>query len=178
MKILPMIWKVPAVAAALLVGLLGASQAGWSGTELVVNLPLMGPLEDFVTGIFFAIGAAVCAGSILIVQRIAKPALWLVLPILLYATLVSGAWNGLASDFDATRLEALRHHLANAYALEHMSPRGRYRSCKDKRIELTDDAKAFCERTMHVGPGKPIPGSEHRCGPLGMSSCFDTAPAK
>ena len=133
MKILPMIWKVPAVAAALLVGLLGVSQAGWSGTELVVNLPLMGPLVDFATGIFFAIGAAVCAGIvILIAQRIAKPALWLVLPILLYATLVSGAWNGLASDFDATRLEALRHHLANAYALEHMSPSGRYRSCKDE----------------------------------------------
>jgi hypothetical protein len=174
-KIPPIIWKVPVVAAALLAGLLGASQAGWSGAELVVNAPLMGPSEDFITGIFFSIGAAVSVGSVMVVQRFARPARWIMVPILLYVALVPGAWNGFAGDFDATRVEAIRHHFANAYALNHMSERGRYRSCKDERIELTDDAKGVCAQALNAAPGEPIPGSEHRCGLLRMFGCVDTA---
>jgi hypothetical protein len=178
MKIGPIIWKTPVVVVALVVGALAANQAGWSGAELVVNLPLIGPLEDLVAGILFSLGAVVSAGTVLIVQRIAKPVLWVMVPILLYCALVLGAWNGFAGDFDATRLQSIKHHFANAYALEHMSPRGRYRSCEDERIELTDDGKAACASVLNVGPGEPIPGSEHRCGFLGMFSCFKSAPNK
>jgi hypothetical protein len=98
-------------------------------------------------------------------------------PICLYTALVLGAWNGFAGDFDTARLEALKHHLANAYALGHMSLRARYRSYEDERIELTDDANAVCAQVFDVGPGEEIPGSEHRCGLLGLFSCFATAPA-
>lgn len=178
MKIVPAIWKIPAVALVLVVGAVGANQAGWSGAELVVNAPLMGPLENLITGVVFSLGTVVTVGAVLVVQRIAKAVLWLMVPILLYSALVLGAWNGFGGDFDATRLEAIRHRFANAYALEHMSPRGRYRSCEDERIELTEDGKAYCARVLNVAPGEAIPGSEHRCGFLGMFSCFKTAQAK
>jgi hypothetical protein len=181
-KIIPFVWKIiwktPVVAVALLVGSLGASQAGWSGAELVVNSPLMGPLEDFVTGIILTISAAVAVGPLVLVHRIAKPALWLMVPILPYSAVVPGSWDGFASDFDATRVQAIRYHYANAYALEHMSPRGLFRTCQDEQIELTDDAKAVCAHALNVGPGERIPGSEHRCGALGMFGCFNTAPEK
>ena len=176
MTIVHIIWKTPVVIVALLIGALAANQAGWSGAELVVNSQLMGPLEDLVTAIFFSLGAAVSAGTVLVVQRTAKAALWVVVPILLYCALVLGAWNGFAGDFDTTRLQAIKHHFANAYALEHMSPRARYRSCEDERIELTDDGKAACASALNVAPGEIIPGSEHRCGFLGMSSCVHTGP--
>ena len=182
MQIMPFVWKViwktPVIAVALVVGVVAASQAGWNGAELVVNSPLMGPLEDLITGIFFSVGVAMSVGAVVLVDAIAKPVLWLMVPILLYCALVLGAWNGFASDFDGTRLEAIKHHNANAYALEHMGPRGRFRTCEDERIELTDDAKEVCARALTVAPGEPVPGSEHRCGLLGMFSCFNTAPEK
>jgi hypothetical protein len=81
----------------------------------------------------------------------------------------------LRKRFDATRGEAIKYHLANAYALEHMSERGRFLSCQDSRIELTDDAKAVCGRALNPAPGERIPGSEHGCGFLGMFGCFSTA---
>jgi hypothetical protein len=172
------IWKTPVVAVALLLGSLGASQAGWSGTELVVNSSLMEPLEEFVTGTTFAISAAMAVGPLVLVHKIAKPTLVLMVPILLYSAVVPGGWDGFASDFDATRVQAMRYHYANAYALEHMSPRGLFRTCQDEKIELTDDAKAVCGRALNVGPGERIPGSEHRCGALGMFRCFNTVPEK
>jgi hypothetical protein len=172
------IWKTVVVAVALVLGSLVASQAGWSGAELVVNAPLMGIGEGVITGTIAAVSMIVSVGLTLLVRRIAKRALWLMLPILLYSVVVPGVWNGFASDFDATRFEAMKHRFANAYALEHMSARGRFRTCGDEQIELTDDAKAVCARVSDVGPGEPIPGSEHRCGLFGMSSCFNTAPKK
>lgn len=180
MKIMPsvgkIIWKTPVVIVALLASGVGASQAGWNGAELIVSGPYMGLFEGFITGLFCCIGTAVSFGAFLLVQRIAKPVLWLMAPIFLYSVLVSGAWNGFASDFDATRGEAIKHHAANAYALEHMSQRGRYLSCKDERIDLTDDAQAVCARALNVSTGERIPGSEHRCGPLGIFGCFNRAP--
>jgi hypothetical protein len=178
MKFLSIIGKTVVVAAALIVGVFAASQAGWSGAELVVNSPIMGMVENFLTGILFTIGSAVTIGTVVLIQRLAKGALWLVVPILLYVAAVPGAWNGFASDFDATRGEAIKHGYANAYALEHMSARGRYLTCNDGRIKLTDDGKEVCARALTVGPGEPIPGSEHRCGLLGMFGCFNTAPGK
>jgi hypothetical protein len=179
------VWKTPVVAVAIIVGAGGAEQAGGSGADLIVNAPLMGPIESFVTCFLFAVGAAMTIGSVFLVLRIAKPALFVMVPILLYYAVVMGAWNSFASDFDTTREEALRHHwAANAELLEHMSARGRFRTCEDailrdlgkadagSALQLTDDAKAVCVRVFNVGPGEPIPGSEHRCGFLGMSVCF------
>ena len=150
MQIIPYVWKIiwkaPVVVVALLVGSLGANQAGWSGAELVVNSLLMEPIEHLITGIMFAVGAAMAVGPVVLVHRIAKPALVLMVPILLYTALVLGAWNGVASDFDAIRADAIKHHYANAYALEHMSPRARFRTCQDGRIQLIDGAMAVCHR--------------------------------
>jgi hypothetical protein len=120
-------------------------------------------------------GLIAAFGAILLVQKMAKPMLWVMVPILLYSAIVLGAWNGAASDFDWTRGEAIKHHYANAYALEHMSPRGRFLSCQDNRIELTDDAKAACANALIAGrPGEVIAGSEHKCGLFGMFTCVNT----
>ena len=172
------IWKASAVVVALLVGAFGANQVGWSGAELVVNFPLMGPVEDFVTVFMFTVGAAMTIGSVFFVHRIAKHALWMMVPILLYCAAVLGVWNGFVGDFDATRVEILKYGYANGYALEHMSERGRFRTCQDRRIDLTDDAKEICARARNVAPGERIPGSEYKCGFLGMSGCFETSPKK
>jgi hypothetical protein len=88
--LLKIVWKTPVVAVAQRVGFLSATQAGWSSAELVVNAPLMGPIEDFVTGIMFTVGAAMTIGPLILVHRIAKPALYLMVPILVYSALVPG----------------------------------------------------------------------------------------
>jgi len=153
MQFLPFVWKTfwktPVVVAALLVGSLGASQVGWSGAELVVNSSVMEPLDNLGTTLLLAVAVAMTVGPIILVHRIAKPALWVIAPILLYLAIVPGALNGIAGDFDATRVAAIREHYANAYALEHMSPRGRYRTCQDNSIDLTDDAKEVCARGLN-----------------------------
>lgn len=178
MRALRLIWRTLAVAAALVIGLLGASQVGWSGAELVVNAPIMGTIENLVTGILFTVSAAAVVGAVLLIYWLAKYVLCLAAPIFLYIALVPGVWNGIMSDFDATRGEVLKQGYANGFAIEHMSARGRYRTCNDERIALTDDGRAACARALTVGPGEPIPGSEHRCGLLGMFGCFYTAPEK
>ena len=106
-------------------------------------------------------GTAITVCPLVLVFKIAKPALVLIVPIVLCSAAVPGVWNGFASDFDATRVEVIRYQYANGYALEHMSRRGLLRTCQDARIELTDDAKAVCARVLNVGPGERIPGSEH-----------------
>jgi len=176
MRAWQLIWKIPVVAAALLIGVIGANQAGWSGAELVVNTPIMGTIENFVTGILFAGGAAAVGGTVVLIHRLAKYVLWLAVPIFVYFALVLG--NGVMSDFDNIRLAVLKEGHANAFAIEHMTARGRYRTCNDKRVELTDDGKAACARALTAGPGEPIPGSEYRCGLLGMFGCSYTAPEK
>ena len=102
------------------------------------------PDIQLITTALFALASAVTIGPVLLVYRIAKHTLWLLAPALLYTTVVVGAWNGFASGFDAIRLEAIKHNYADAYALEHMTPRGRSLTCDDKRIELTADANAIC----------------------------------
>ncbi len=151
---------------------MAANQAGWSGAEFIAERGQAG----FVTDLLFFGTVAISYCIILLVQRIAKPMLWVMIPILLYFAIVPGVWYGFASDFDAGRGEAIKEHYANGYILEHMSERGRFLSCQDNRIALTDDAKAVCARALNVPPGQSIPGSEHRCGPLGFLECFDTAP--
>jgi hypothetical protein len=176
--ILSLLWKIPVVVVAIVVGIFGASQAGWCGAELFVNSILRRILEQWVTMIMLAISLAITTASVLLVYRIAKHALWVMAPILLYVALVPGIWNGLMSDFDARRAEVLRVGYANAYALEHMKPRGRYRTCEDQGISLSDDGKALCVSALKVGPGEIIPGGENRCGLLGMFACVNTTPEK
>jgi len=171
-SILRVLWKTPVVIGALVVGCAAANQAGWSGAEFIAERGQAG----FVTDLFFFGTVAISYCIILIVQRIAKPMLWVTIPILLYFAIVPGVWNGFASDFDVGRGEAIKRHYANAYILEHMSDRGRFLSCQDSRIELDEDAKAVCARALNVPPGQRIPGSEHRCGLLGFLECSDTAP--
>lgn len=174
MKTTPLVWKVPLVAGAVLIGTIAANQAGWSGAEVIVSRGDTG----FMAALLVTVGAGISYGTFALVQRIAKPVLWVMVPMFLYSALVLGAWNGFVSDFDAIRGEAIKHHLANAYALDHMSERGRFLSCQDYRIELTEDAKAMCAQSLNVAPGARIPGSEHSCGFLGIFNCFDTAPQK
>jgi hypothetical protein len=143
------LWKTSAVAGAFLVGSMAANQAGWSGAEMVVNSP------GIVTVLFFSVGTVISLSAAMLIQRIAKPLLWVLAPFLLYSAIVLGAWDGIASDFDATRLEAIKHHSANAYALERMSERGRFLSCQDDRIELTQVANTVCSRASIEGQGEP-----------------------
>ena len=169
---LRVLWKTPVVIGALVVGCIAANQAGWSGAEFIADRGQAG----FVTDLLFFGTVAISYCVILFVQRIAKPMLWVTVPILLYVAVVPGAWNGFASDFDVGRGEAIKEHYANAYILEHMSERGRFLSCQDNRVALTDDAKPVCARALNVPPGQRIPGSEHRCGFLGFLECYETAP--
>lgn len=178
MKVVSVLWKTPVVVGAVVLGAVGANQVTWSGADFVLNGRLMGLPEKSITGIFFLLGCAVVCGTWWGVYRIAKPALWALAPVIAYAALVLGLWNGITSDFDYSRGEALRHGAANTYALQHMTPRGLYRSCHDEHIELTEDGKAYCVRALSVGPGERIPGSEHMCGGLwerllGMA-CFNS----
>jgi hypothetical protein len=131
----------------------------------------MGPLEDFGTVLLFAVGAALTIGPVVLIGKVAKRALWFVVPVLFYTAVVPGAWNGFVSGFDATRFQAMKH-------LEHMGARGRFRTCNDQNIELSADAVALCERTFKVAPGEPIPGSEHRCGFLGLFGCIEKKETK
>jgi hypothetical protein len=77
------------------------------------------------------------------VARIARWALWGFVPLMVYAALVLGTWDGFASGFDATRVEAIRHRYANACALQHMRPAAFDAKYRDPRIELADDAHAL-----------------------------------
>jgi len=176
MRVASFLWKGVVVAVAFVVGAFAANQAGWSGADLVVNAPIMETAEDLITGVIFGASFAAIVGTVFLIYRLAKHVLWVAGPILLYVALVPGVWHGVQSDFDATRGAALLEGHANAYAIEHMTERGRYRSCNDDRIQLTDDAKAACKRALDVGPGEPIPGSEHKCGLLGQYVCVYTAP--
>jgi len=150
MRFVSIIWKTVVVAGALLVGLLTANQVGWSGAEVVLTAPIMGLADTLGTTVIFAISALITVGSIILIYRIAKHVLWFAAPVFLYLAFVLGAWNGYMSDFDATRALVLQHGYANALALERMRPRGRDLTCKEGLIELSDDAKAICSRSVEA----------------------------
>ncbi len=184
-KIVSILWKTPVVIGATIAGYLVTGTAAWNGADLVLNRALMGILEQATTAFYFLGGTALSYGIVLGVYRIAKLALWVMVPLMIYSAVVVGVWNGWNSDFDYSRLEALRHsdQPANAYSLKQMMPRGLYLSCNDERIDLTDDGKEFCAKALTVAPGERIPGSEHWCGGLldrllGLNVCFYTAPEK
>ena len=152
MRFVSIIWKTVVVAGALLVGLLTANQVGWSGAEVVLTAPIMGLADTLGTTVIFAISALILTGSIMLIYRIAKHVLWFAAPVFLYLAFVLGAWNGYMSDFDATRAYLLQTGVpANAYALEHMGVRARDLTCKEGRVEPSDDAKAICSRSVEAG---------------------------
>jgi hypothetical protein len=155
MRVISIIWKTLAVTVALLFGMLGASQVGWSGAEVIATAAIMGPEEKLGTAIVFAISGVISVGAIVLIYRLAKHVLWLAGPVFLYLAVVPGAWNGYASDFDAMRVEVIKASYANAFALERMKARGRYQTCHDERIELSDDARAICARALVTSPGDP-----------------------
>jgi hypothetical protein len=173
-----LLWKIPVALLVIVIGTFMANQAGWSGADLMLNTDLMGFFEHLITAFMFFASLALCYGAVVLVDRLTKPMLWLLVPLFLYSGVVMGAWNGFMSDFDSTRSAVIRHRYANAYALNHMTARGRYRSCNDQRISLTDDAQAVCERVMKGAPGEIIAGSEHHCGVFGILTCYSTAPLK
>ena len=109
-------------------------------------MALLGPapysegLGAFVNLVTSIIGILGCIAVGYFVFRVAKWALFLVVPIMLYSSLVAGFWNGIASDFDVTRGEVIRYHYANAYALRHMSAHAFDLTCQDSQITLAGDA--------------------------------------
>ena len=107
-SITSLLWKTPVVIGVLVVGCMTASQAGWSRAEFIADRGEAG----FVTDLLFFVTVAISYGAVLLVQRISKPMLWVMIPILLYSAIVPGAWNGFASDFDGGRGEAIKHHYA------------------------------------------------------------------
>jgi hypothetical protein len=181
MRLISALWKIPVVIAAIVIGAFGACQVTWSGADIVLNGILMGFIERTITAVYFLIGIGIAAGTLWGVYRIAKPALWVLVPVMAYSALVLGLWNGIVSDFDYSRGEAIRYHTGNSYVLAHMTPRGLYRTCHDDRIELTEDGKAYCASALSVGPGENIPGSERMCigfweWIIGKPVCFDKNP--
>ena len=177
-RIPKLFWKIPAVVLAVVLGSFGASQAGWSGADVVLNFRELGPAEDFITSIVFFLGFALCYGAFLFVRWAARPLLWAVIPLFLYIAIVPSAWNGYVCGFDHSRGAVIRDGWANAYVLEHMAAPGRYESCSDNRIRLTEDARAVCSKVLSGAPGEVVPGSGHRCGLMGLVTCYDTSPSK
>lgn len=175
-RVSKLLWKIPSVIIAAALGLFGASQAGWSGADVILNFQEEGLANDFLTSLFFFIGFALCYGALLFVRWAAKPLLWLVIPLFLYVAIVPSGWNGYVCGFDHSRGAVMRDGWANAYVLEHMTPRGRYESCIDSRIRLTEDAEVVCSRAVSGAPGEAVPGSGHRCGLFGLVTCYNIVP--
>ena len=146
MKPASLLWKIPLALLALPVGSFSASQFGWSGAEFLLN-------GGLVEGAVFLISASVCFGVFLLMKQLAKPVLWVIVPLCLYSALVKGVWDGIYSDFDAKRGEAIQHRWADARVLAQMSEKGKRLSCQDGRIELADDAKAKCSEILIPNAG-------------------------
>ena len=116
-----LLWKTSIVAIAVLLSGLGASGVGFHGAELIVKLPFIRVLvecvglltgdedvignflsESFGAIIKLSASTSICLVPIFLIYRIAKPVLFIMVPILLWVTVV-GARNGIVSDFDVGR---------------------------------------------------------------------------
>ena len=139
------IWKTPALIVALVLGLIAANSVGWNGGAWLLGHGTDSEgLGGFINHLIMVVSGVGCAAVLYFVARIAKWALWGFVPLMAYAALVLGTWDGVASGFDATRVEVIRHHYANAYALQHMRPTAFDATCHDPKITLAADAKALC----------------------------------
>jgi hypothetical protein len=140
-----MIWKTPALIVALVIGLIAANSVGWNGGAWLLGRGADSEgFDGFINHLIMVVSSVGCAAVLYFVARIAKWALWGFVPLMVYAALVLGTWDGVASGFDATRVEAIRHHYANAYALQHMRPSAVDATCHDPRITIDSDAHAIC----------------------------------
>ena len=144
MKLATAVWKTVAVILAIIVGMFASNTAGWNGGAALLSPTTSLEHLDFVNLTLGVLGLFGCVAVSYFVFRIAKWALWLLVPIMLYFGLVIGLLDGIASDFDVTRREVIRHHYANAYALQHMSAHAFDLTCHDTQITLTEDAKVLC----------------------------------
>lgn len=145
MKLATAVWKTVAVILAIIVGIFASNAAGWNGgAALLGAVPYSEGLGAFANLALGLVGFFGCIVVGYFVFRIAKWVLWLLVPIMLYSGFVIGTWNGIASGFDTTRAEVIRHHYANAYALRHMSAHAFDLTCNDTEITLTEDAKVLC----------------------------------
>jgi hypothetical protein len=116
-----LLWKTSVVAVAVVLSVLGASGVGFHGAELIAKIPFIKILVEFVglsfgdedmigniistafgASIKFSVSAAMCLGPSFLVYRIAKPVLFIMVPMLLWVAVV-GARNGMVSDFDVSR---------------------------------------------------------------------------
>ena len=77
-----------------------ASQVGWSGTELVVDAPLLESLEGLVVGVLGLACALITIFTVILIGRIAKPSLWLLVPVITLSA-VYGAFTGIIMEFDS-----------------------------------------------------------------------------
>jgi hypothetical protein len=101
-----LLWKTAVVAAAVVLGALGASGVGWHGAEMIAKLPLTEILVEFLgfsfgddslivtflsagvgAGVKFCFSAAMCLGPSFLVYKIAKPVLFIMVPILLWVAI-------------------------------------------------------------------------------------------
>lgn len=105
MKYLHILWKIPTVIVVSIIGNLFAMQTGWSFSYEFFHMDdgLVGlNIEHVLT---LASGAVVW-GVLWTVHRLARHALWLLVPLMVWAFLVGGVWNGYASDWDYERVLA------------------------------------------------------------------------
>lgn len=149
-KIFSAVWRSLTVVGFILANIFFSSQMGWSGAEVVFRIRAMGLVETIITFVFFAVSAVVVAAVTLGIFRVSRTAFWLTIPISLYCALVLGVWDGYVSGFDSTRAALLKERVdANAYALRHMTAHGRDLTCREGRIDLSDEAaRAICRSTL------------------------------
>ena len=89
-RITGLLWKITAVVIAALLGLICANQAGWNGADVALNFKETGLIGDFLESLMFLVSFGICYGAILFVKWIAKPLLWVMVPMFLYAAIVPG----------------------------------------------------------------------------------------
>ena len=177
MKMVSIVWRTVVTIVAIVIGAVAADQIGWSGADLALYEPLMDWVETGLNLLFLILAVVVAFGSILLVEYCIPRAIYIQVPIMAIALIID-TWNGYWSDFDYTRLQALKRpsEPANAYALQHMTKRGLYLTCNDTRIHLTEDGDKYCAEKLVVAPGEQVPGSEHYCGNYLLNVFFRQSP--
>jgi hypothetical protein len=147
------LWKAFLLALFTVVGAFAASQIGWSGAKAIVKV-FEG--QDALTDVLFGLAMLVLFGVLRYIRRVARRFLWVAVPIWAYYAAIGGVWNGVVSDFDYVRGQAVTYHKANLYSLQHMTEHGQRLTCSDPGIDLAADTEAFCAYLLeqHISKGK------------------------
>ncbi len=125
-----------------LAGCFAAETAAWNFGAWLTN-DLHSP-SAFVSHTLALLGAAGCMAILFVTNRYARLGLWIVVPLMLYAAIVLGFWNGFGSGFSSFRLEAIKHGEANLYTLDHMDAHNASLTCGDARVTIAPDAHTKC----------------------------------